>query len=48
MQEKTLLPWYKAMITSKGKLLLFVVAVVLCSPIVFLYGALYPLFERYR
>ncbi|MGE4583675.1 MAG: hypothetical protein AB7C91_03425 [Sphaerochaeta sp.] len=47
MQETPKLPvWYDRMISSVPLMLLFVFAVLLCSPLLLLYGSLSVLFRK--
>ncbi|HKL57608.1 MAG TPA: hypothetical protein VJ854_04350 [Sphaerochaeta sp.] len=39
-------PWFLAMTSSPSLLVLFALLVLLCSPLLMVFGALYPLFKH--
>ncbi|NCC63658.1 MAG: hypothetical protein EOM15_03240 [Spirochaetia bacterium] len=47
-ESKDLLPWYDTMISSAAYMILFSLLSILAFPLLLIYGALLPLFQRRR
>jgi hypothetical protein len=39
-------PWFLTVTGSKPRLVVFAITVVICAPLLMVFGALYPLFKR--